>query len=72
MIRLIRLVGGLALLLLCIGGLIDLVGHIRTAESVAALLIALLTFLVVLAFAAIAAAMIAAGLSRSKDRRSKR
>lgn len=65
MTRLIRLVGGIALLALCMGGLIDLVAHIRGADSTAAVLIAVLAFLVVLAFAMLAVFMIVAGLSRS-------
>lgn len=68
MTRLIRVVGGLALLALCIGGLIDIVGHIRDAENAGALLIALLTFLVVLAISLIAAAMIVAGIHGRRRR----
>lgn len=71
MTRLIRLIGGLALLALCIGGLIDIVGHMFSAESFAALLIAVFTFLVVLAFALIAVAMIVAGIG-SSDRAGRR
>ncbi len=72
MTRLIRLVGGLALLAICIGGLIDIVGHIRAAESAWSLIIAVLTFLIVLAFALIGAAMIVAGFSSSGRGRRKR
>lgn len=64
MARILRLIGGLVLLLICIGGILETLTHIRAGESTATVVIAAFTLLILLAFAMISLAMMSAGLAR--------
>jgi hypothetical protein len=64
MARILRLIGGLVLLLICIGGILETLAHIRAGESTATVVIAAFTLLILLAFAMISLAMMSAGLAR--------
>ncbi len=66
--RAVRLIGGLLLLLICIGGIFQTVPHVLARESIAAAVIAAFTILVLIAFALISLVMIAAGLGREGKR----
>ena len=66
--RALRLVGGLLLLLICVGGLFQTAPHFLAGESIATVAIAAFTSLVLIAFTLIALAMITAGLGRERNR----
>ncbi len=68
MARALRLIGGLLLLLICIGGIIQTFAHLLAGESIATVAIAAFTLLVLIAFAMIGLTMIAAGLARRRRR----